>query len=80
MIERKHKFKRMRGWAYTIMARCEYCNLEREGTKGNYTYLIKRITNPVNGNTLATKHSDIEPPCTPNKTINFKEQNKNERR
>lgn len=51
----------MRGFAYTVMAKCEHCGLEREGKKGEYTYLTKHRIG-YSGNTR-TSHSEIEPPC-----------------
>lgn len=56
-----HKFKRMRGFVYMVMAKCENCGLERKGTKGNYTYLTKTFNN--NSGRTFSKHTDVEPPC-----------------
>lgn len=51
----KHKFKRMKRFVYIVMAKCEICGLEREGTKGNYTYRF-----PFNDNRITE-----EPICKP---------------
>lgn len=57
----KHKFKRLRGVQYTVMARCEYCGLEREGVKGEYTYLTKTLSS-YSGR-FHTSYSESAPPC-----------------
>lgn len=58
----KHKFKKCRGLAYIVIAFCEHCGIEREGTKATgYTYITKHL-NPTSGR-YRNSHSDVAPAC-----------------
>lgn len=52
---KKHKFKRLSRFVYIVVHRCEYCGLERWGTKAQgYTY---------NGSRNDPNHLERMPEC-----------------